>query len=230
MWLLADYRPTGLFSLRSSVTTSSGGRTNLVPTMYAVKMALIGAAFETGGDGEQIFSLVARRQVRMRPPEWAAVSNTFVKIQREPHDRGARAAFQPTVGYREFAWFGGDLTVAVDLEDLESAEAAVLGSLFPSINYFGKRGSFFQFIRTEQAADLTPGFSMVVGDRREVLADSFIIQYLDDFGPVVTFEAINTYGEAPVRIGRERIFVPVALPYRKTRSSRGYTLYRRTAE
>jgi hypothetical protein len=58
MWMLAKYRPTGIFSLKSSATTSSGAKTLLVPTMYAVKMALVDAAFRSGEDGERVFEEV----------------------------------------------------------------------------------------------------------------------------------------------------------------------------
>ncbi len=35
-WLTATYRPVALFSLRASQTTSSGGRTNLVPSSITI--------------------------------------------------------------------------------------------------------------------------------------------------------------------------------------------------
>ena len=44
MWLIAEYQPVSLFSLKNSLATSSGGKSLLVPTPYAFKMALLDAA------------------------------------------------------------------------------------------------------------------------------------------------------------------------------------------
>ena len=43
--MVAKYLPTALFSLKTSQATSSVGRTLVVPTMYAIKMALVDAGF-----------------------------------------------------------------------------------------------------------------------------------------------------------------------------------------
>jgi hypothetical protein len=90
MWVLARYRPTGLFSLKSSATTSSGAKTLLVPTMYSVKMALIDAAFRSDEDGEEVFELVKPLKIRFRPPEHAAVTHEFIKIRREREVKDAK--------------------------------------------------------------------------------------------------------------------------------------------
>jgi hypothetical protein len=47
-WLIAEYQPTALFSLKISSATSSVGKTLVVPTPYSIKMALVDAAFRTG--------------------------------------------------------------------------------------------------------------------------------------------------------------------------------------
>ncbi len=44
MWLIATYQPTSLFSLRPANATTSGGKTLLTPTPFALKMALLDAA------------------------------------------------------------------------------------------------------------------------------------------------------------------------------------------
>jgi hypothetical protein len=226
MWLLADYEPTTLFSLRTSTATSSGGRTNLCPTMYGVKMALIDAAFATGQDGRQTFEVVRALPVRIRPSRWAVVNNCFIKIWREPHEKG-KVAFQPTVGYREFVYLSGAFTVAVGVDGLSPQAQEGLGRLLEAIGYFGKRGSLVQFRGTTLAETLDYSFSFQVGDGRGRLSPDLIVQFLDDFGPKVSFEAINTYSSAPARLERDRVIVPVAIPYRMRASSRTYTLYER---
>src|SRR5450759_1409122 len=126
-WLIATYRPASLFSLRASQATSSGGRTNLVPTMYAVKMALIDAAFRSGEDGARLFDVVKPLAVRFEPPREAVVSNTFIKIRREPKDRRQGSpAYIPTVGFREFCYFAGDLRVAFEVAAVPNETTEVL--------------------------------------------------------------------------------------------------------
>jgi len=84
-WLVMQYRPTSLFSLRLTHSTSSGGKTLLVPTPYAVKLALVDAAFRAGGPevAHRVFDVVKGREIRFRPPRRLVVTNTFVKLLRE---------------------------------------------------------------------------------------------------------------------------------------------------
>lgn len=227
MWVLAEYEPASLFSLRTSTATSSGGRTNLCPTMYSVKMALIDAAFASGLDGRQVFDAVKSLSVRIQPSRWAVVNNCFIKIWREPHERGT-VAFQPTVAYREFVYLSGPFTVGLEVSGLDTAWRKALAGLLPTVTYFGKRGSLVQFRGLTTAETLEPGFSYQVGDGRGSLSPDLVVQFLDDFGPGVTFGAIDTYSGASARLGRDRVIVPVAVPYRVRASSRTYTLYERT--
>lgn len=234
MWVLARYKPTGLFSLKSSATTSSGAKTLLVPTMYSVKMALVDAAFRSGGDGESVFELVKRLKIRFKPPDHAAVTHSFIKIRREREVKDAKnqqavelkrtSPFQPTVAYREFCAFDGELTVAVNTEE----SAAWLKELLPLISYFGKRGSFFQFAGLETVEVLPDRFTFSLDDPPEEFGLDVVVQPLDDLGERATFDAINTYSTSKAKLGRDRLIVQTAVPYTIISSSRGYTLYRRT--
>jgi len=232
MWVLARYRPTGLFSLKASPTTSSGAKTLLVPTMYSVKMALIDAAFRSGENGEEIFELVKPLKVRFRPPEHAAVTHGFIKIRREREVKDAKnqeavelkrtSPFQPTVAYREFCAFGGELTVAISIED-----ASWLELLLPLIGYFGKRGSFFQFVGFDRVESLPERFTFPMENPPEGFDLNVTVQPLDDMGERATFDAISTYSTGRARLGRDRVLVQTAIPYKAVSASRGYTLYRR---
>jgi hypothetical protein len=48
-WLIARYQPTSLFSLKHGDATSTGGKSLLVPTPFAIRMALLDAAIRTEG-------------------------------------------------------------------------------------------------------------------------------------------------------------------------------------
>lgn len=229
MWLLADFESTALFSLRSSIATSSGGKTNLVPTMYAVKLALVDAAFRAGHGGEHVFEVVKHLPIRFRPPAWAVVTNSFMKILREPKDKKAGPAFISSVAYREFVYYGGRLTVAIGADLIPPEERRVLEELVWHVHYLGKRGGFVQVTGVSYAETLDASYSFVLGDGEREVPDQMVVQYLDDVGPRATFQAISTYSREQARLRRDRVLVPVGLPYVQVASSRGYTLYRRVA-
>lgn len=226
MWLLTTYRHTALFSLRSSLSTSSGGKTNLVPSMYSLKMALLDAAFRMGIDGKEIFPWVRDLHISYEPPENAVVNNSFIKILTEPKDKQNGPAFISSVAYREFVSFDGDLRVAIKVEGLEQSQVEMLQRLLIHINYLGKRGSFVQVMEQETVESIGTSFSAVVGERTTMNAH-VLMQYLDDMGPKATFESISTYDPTSARLGRDRVMTPVFLPYQMQTSSRGYTWYRR---
>ncbi len=229
MWLLADFESTSLFSLRSSLSTSSGGKTNLVPTMYAVKVALVDAAFRAGYNGESVFETVKHLAVRFRPPRWAVVTNSFIKILREPKQKSTGAAFISSVAYREFVYYGGMLTVAIGVESVSPADRRLIEELVWHVHYLGKRGGFVQVTGVNYAESLDASYSFVLGDAERDVPDRMVVQYLDDVGPQASFQAISTYSPQEARLRRDRIIVPVGLPYVQVASSRGYTLYERIA-
>jgi len=134
-----------------SHATSKGGKTLLVPTPYAVKMAILDACFRryNAKDAENrarsVFDLLKRREVRLRPPRHCIVQNTFIKVLDWDRDRTS-GPFRNTIVYREFAFFGGDqLQIALGVSGFSPEEDNAIGELFAHINSIGKRGSFWQF-------------------------------------------------------------------------------------
>lgn len=246
MWLLVKYRHTAPFSLKPSFLTSSGSRSLVIPTMYAIKLALIDAAFRAGESGSAVFHWVKGLTIRLSPPQAAVVTNTFIKIQKEAradakdgeeeadeeqsseaNSRFLNEAFRPTMAYREFVILAGELTVAFEVSGLTSEQRVSLERLARHINYFGKRGGFVQWTGYEVMPELPSGFGFGPNDETGVLSGSYIVQTLDDFGPTVTYDAINSFSNERATLGRDRVLVPVAIPYRRVSSSRRYTLYRR---
>ncbi|TCP55766.1 hypothetical protein EV586_103420 [Tumebacillus sp. BK434] len=227
MWLLTTYRHTALFSLRSSMATSSGGKTNLVPSMYSVKMAILDASFRMGLDGADIFPWVRDLEIRFEPPAHAVVNNSFIKVLSEPKTKDPEGLpFISSVGYREFVSFEGDLCIAICVDGLEGDKLSTLKSILLHINYLGKRGSFVQVVEQEMQDELRHTFSVVLGER-STTSSVVMVQYLDDMGATATFESINSYSDVKNTLGRDRVMRIVFLPYRIKSSSRGYTVYSR---
>src|SRR5436309_2493830 len=150
-WIVSTFCPVSLFSLRMTHATSKGGKTLFVPTPYAVKMALIDACFRSAeSDAEQqarrIFDFVKWSEVRVLPPEHCVVHNTFIKVL--DYDReGDEGPFKSTIAYREFAFFRGEMHVAIGVNGLAPHGQQEISDLFWRVNTFGKRGSFWQCVQ-----------------------------------------------------------------------------------
>ncbi len=247
MWVITEYLSSSLFTLKSSLATSSAGKTLLVPTPFSLKMALLNAAIHSRGlpQGEEDFHWLRNIRVAISPANKAVVTNLFAKIQKprrtdqESQDTvvsveleeedNSNGPFGPTIAYREYVHLQGRLGLAFELEPtLETPERLmVLGGLLLHINYLGKRGSFFQLVKLPwQTEELPSGY---VDLTREGGAFFYggILQVLDDCGPDMTFEKADIYSEKKIKLGKDRILKSIVLPYELKRSSRSYSFYQR---
>ena len=243
MWTIAEYQPTTFFSLRPYTATSSGGKSLIVPTPFAVKMALLDVAIRTQGlsQGQTLFPAIRDLRIAIRLPRRIVAIKTFVKIWRindSVAKKGkaekarliaeARAKhkwpYLDSIAFREYVQFGGPLALAfqgMPFEDLKP--------LLVQVNYLGKRGGFIQLLRPPDRADELPdGFTLLTEDVGGTFSLG-TLQMVDDCGPRLTFQQVNVYSKEEIRPGKDRIFHHVVLPYRPVRSSRGFTLYERIA-
>lgn len=224
MWLVTTYSPNSLFSLRTSSSTSSGGKTNLIPTMYSVKMALLDAAFRKGIEGKEIFPWIRDLDIRFEPPKQAIVNNSFIKIQTEPKDKKTGPAFISSVGFREYVFFDGELAIAIQTKGLVEQQVSLLKELLLHLHYLGKRGSFLQATNQDVREELGQTFSSFLGEQA-AFSECVVMQYLDDMGPKATFESISSFDDASAKMGRDRIMKTVFIPYHQKRASRDFTWY-----
>ena len=243
-WLICEYAPVTLFSLRSTYATSKGGKTLLVPTPYAVKMALIDACFrafpaqEAESAARNVFNLIKAQPVRIKPPQECIVQNTFLRVLQPARDaeegESSSGPFARTIAYREFVFFRGEMAIAIGID---SSIAADIRVLFPHVNYFGKRGSQWQFQNlSNHQGNLPSGYSIVTDEianqSLDIVGRYRVTEYLDDFGPKLCmakdgFERISTYHSGDVKLGEHRILQPTLLPYERTAAGRHFTRYRR---
>jgi hypothetical protein len=165
MWLLSEYLATSLYSLKVSLATSSGGKTLLLPTPYALKMGLLDVAYRTAGveGAGDWWPAIRDLRVAYRPPRYAVVSNVFTRIlkpNRNPSAPGTRDAgpLGRTIGYREYVHYSEPFGLAVAPAD--GAELpAWLSNLLAGLSYLGKRGGFVQLAGVPcVAAELPPGY------------------------------------------------------------------------
>lgn len=222
-YLVAHYLPTALFSLKDSQATNAAGKTLLVPSPYAVKMALLDAAARWRGVrfAEEVFGWLKRLEVRPSPPIYACVTNAFVKIQRPPKNPKPNEPFSPTIAFREYAQFEGELRIALAVSALDQESLEALRALLLRVNYFGKRGCFMQLLEFGELEVLDASFITLTGDQKA--ASGSVMHYLDDFGPKMTWDKVNVYAkDKPDRETKAAL-----LPYRLRRSSKRSSLYHR---
>jgi hypothetical protein len=233
MWVIASYEATSLFSLKPATSTVSGGKTLLVPTPFAIKMALVNVICQVEGlaAAEMSWEWLGKVPVALRPARAVVVNNTFIKIlkpRRNPAKEGAADAgyFQRTITYREYAQLDGTFGIALWVEDDD--QAIQLQEWLMYINYLGKRGSFVQITAlpdTEESYDNLPADFIIVDGNVNGMSINDLLTQLDDVGEKVTFEHIDIYSKKRLSLGKHRVLQHVALPYRMESSSRGYTYY-----
>ena len=236
MWLIAEYEAVTLFSLKLSSATASGGKTLLVPTPYALKMALLDVACRTLGmaQAENLWPQIRDLSVALRPAPQAVVTNLFQKVlrpRRNPigFDEPDAGPFQKTIGYREYVQLVGPLGVA--LEAVEEAWTERLAGLLLNINYLGKRGGFVQLLPPLQRAEELPdGFVEATADQA-VFTLNGTLQVLDDCTDTLTFAKADIYSGEKVKMGKDRVTRNIVLPnYRLKRSSKSFSWYERAEE
>ncbi|MEW5814806.1 MAG: hypothetical protein AB1798_05345, partial [Spirochaetota bacterium] len=158
-WLVAEYRPTSLFSLKISLATSSVGKTLVVPTPYSIKMSFVDAAFRAGLPDEECADFLKSLvdvDVRIAPPNTACITHTFVKVRQESRDNNPLRPYIPNIAYREVVHHHGNWRWAFDLAAGDELLTQRLVRIAPHVSYIGKRGSFIQFIRLSRQETLGP--------------------------------------------------------------------------
>lgn len=224
VWLKASYQPTTLFSLRPSWATSSGGKSLLLPSPYALKMAVLDVALRTSGQavGEAAWPWIRDMQIGIRLPQQIVVTNLFAKIlrlRRNPAPAGSADAgpFQKTIGYREYVYHPEPIHLVFGVPEEKTAQ---LSEWLAQVNYWGKRGGFVQLLAAPELVDNVDDFILLTVDQKAFPVMG-LVQILDDCSPKMTFAHANIYDKKkPARIVRH-----IVIPYQLVRSSRAYSLY-----
>lgn len=186
------YRPTALFHFKRLDATNKGALTLPMPTPYAVRSALLAVS----DDPSAAFEAVKEKRIQVAPPANLVINPCWVKIldlkrgekaERVKWDNpAAPAEYQQTMSLREYAFIpaDGSSDLFIYIDSLTGIE-----DLPPRINYFGKRGSFVQYMgQDEIEAPKEP-------------AEGIIFE-LEDFAENATWERVNVYSGA--RPPRER--------------------------
>jgi hypothetical protein len=240
MWTIARYEPTGLFSLRPALSTASGAQSLLVPTPFAIKMALLDNAIHLHGveAGIAWWPVLRDLSVALALPRVIVVNKTFIKIQRptrvtkgNPEEVAeAKAAgvypLGPTIAFREFVQFGGELSVAIQPKD--QALEVPLAQLLAHITYLGKRGGFLQLQAMPTVVENLDAQWIELTRPVEGFSIYGTLQVLDDCGAGLSWDHVNIYSTKNIKVGsNERVLRSIVLPMRLERSSYRFSLYTR---
>ncbi len=260
MWVTAVFHQVSLFSLKPADTTSTGGRSLLIPTPFSIKMALLDVASRTYGvsAGEELFPTIRDLAIAMSLPQRIIVNNCFVRILKPRREKSGSEGkkrqgdvqevekdeageadeetggpFIRSVAFREYVQYSGPLGLAIQVDTSHDAE--IITSLLMQIRYIGKRGSFFQIDGPPVIQEQLPvqqGYVRLDGMETDDadMMPGYTLQLLDDCSPKLTFAKANIYANDAITLGKERILRHILLPYRLTRSSQSFTLYQRTQE
>ncbi len=253
MWIVARYLPVAPFSLKSAVATSSGGKTLLVPTPYAIKMGLLDYAIRARGvaEGERLFPALRDLSIALAPPHDLVVMKGFGKSKRPVESKESQKSdetseqfearmqdklaermergqypFYSTIAYREYVVYHDPFQLAIAAPP-DQALPDEIAQLLMGINYLGKRGGFIQLLEPPRYLDELPGaqFVHLTPDQQQPFHTNGTLQALDDCGHTMTFQRANVYSAERITLGKERILRHVVLPYRLSRSSRSYSWY-----
>src|SRR5258708_2536563 len=209
----ASYLPISILSLSQSLSTSSGAKTLLVPTPFALKTALLDAAIRVLGKEQAalLFPTIRDVQIAVQLPRQLVVINSFLKIVRPkkngPSDDLGTGLVTPlgsTIAYREFVSYEGALGLALSRSEGDALPTEIV-QLFAQINYFGKRGSFVQLAEPPQLVDqLDEGWTLLTSEQRLFIVDG-TIQMLDDYVPSITFERAHISSGVRITPGKDRL-------------------------
>jgi hypothetical protein len=229
-WLVIEYKPTSLFSLKTSQATSSVGVSLVIPTPYAIKMAFVDAAFRAGvleDDCRRFLESFVRVDVRIAPARSAVVTNTFLKVRQESREGDPLRPYIPSIAYREVVYLEGTWLWAFDLAVCDPSAARQIVRAAPHVAYVGKRGSFIQFRKAFRLTELDPRFTQPLrGESPQTFPTRVHVRQLDDFGPEATLDALSPFTSAKPKRDKHRKFVETVIPAGLVNTGPGFSEYR----
>jgi hypothetical protein len=230
-WLILEYEPTTLFSLKSSQATSSVGATLVIPTPYSIKMALIDASFRamfSDTECAALFRALAGIEICVSPAAAAVVTRTFVKIRQESRDPSPLQPYGSSIAYRELVHSRGVWRWAFNLASAQEFVSTRIVQLAPHITYIGKRGSFIRFLRVYRLRELGAEFTQRIGTASALnIPERSHIRYLDDFGPDADLPTLSSFSRTKAKLGKHRLFVETIIPIGISNSGPGFVEYKR---
>lgn len=226
MWLEIIYKPTSLFSLKLSSATNSAGKSLPCPSPYSVKMALLNTiiTYDSLETAQENFDLIRDLDLHFRLSETFVINNCMIRILKD-NDKVSKALkainpFKSTVAFREYVYLSDEIHIAFDISNISDEEVAFLQKWFARINYFGKRGCFFQFSGLDRKETLSNSYV-------KVLDKSFppgVMFPMDDVDKKAEFKNMDNYDFKTKAKRTEKIYI---FPYKQVEANKNYTFFKK---
>jgi hypothetical protein len=220
MQFSVKYMPTALFSLKDSNSTNSGAKALFLPSPYSIKMALLNQAITVGGDLQYLkgkkslhFSFIRDTKISfyIEDDSYFSVNNSFVKILKPAREGGG---FGRTVAFREYLYLSKPLEIIFKVKSEEQKK--YLLKYLHKINYYGKRGCFFQFLEYSDS----PNEANVKSFKAEKGLFGILQEY-DDFDGKATFENVSNFSNKTTKRKKEILVLPLQI----VSASKSFTVY-----
>jgi hypothetical protein len=135
-----------------------------------------------------------------------------------------------TLRYREICVLAGPLRIWIGVREPLSADR--LSSTAAHVNYFGRRGGFFQLTSTEPAVCFDERATVIDplgwSPARAPIGD--VACLLDDLGPSASLAHVSPYSDEAANWDTDRIVRPRILAMRRVSSSAHFTVYARVGD
>jgi len=226
MWLEIIYKPTSLFSLKLSSATNSAGKSLPCPSPYSVKMALLNTiiTYDSLEATQENFNLIRDIELHFCLPETFVVNNCMIRILKD-NDKVSKASkainpFKSTVAFREYVYLSDKIHIAIDISNISDEDVQFLQKWFAQINYFGKKGCFFQFSGFDKKETLSNNYV-------KILDKSFapgIMFPMDDVDKKAEFKNMDNYDFKTKAKRTEKIYI---FPYKQVEANKNYTFFKK---
>lgn len=230
------YIPTSLFSLKESNSTNSGAKSLLLPSPYSIKMAILNQAITIGGELQSLqtknseeFRYIrdAKIEFYIEDESFFCVNNSFVKILKLKEDKRSKKqkeednsefipGFGQTVAFREYIYLSNPLEIIFEVKN--EIQKNYLKKYLHKINYFGKRGCFFQFVDYRDE----PNDANVIEFSSTNLIPGIIQEY-DDFDTKTTFDNVNSFSGSTTKRKKTLLLLPIL----SQSSSKSFRVYKK---
>ena len=129
--------------------------------------------------------------------------------------------FKSTVAFREYVYLRDEIQIAFDMSELSDEQKIFLKNWFPCINYFGKRGSFFQFSGIKTKKVLPDNYVRLITESYK----PGLMFPMDDVDKTAEFKNMNNYNfqiKNAKRVSKVYIF-----PFKQVEANKNYSLFAR---
>jgi len=147
------------------------------------------------------FDIVKNLRINYRVSGYLTANNYLIKIQKK---RDQNSNFNSTVSYREYIYASEPLEIIFDTDSDSDKGVKFLKKYLYRINYFGKRGCYFQFLRYSDSPSLP---NVQPFDIHKIIPG--IIQEYDDINERMNFENVNSYSQKKVTRDKKRLVIPL---------------------